>query len=59
MPEVLEGRVNIFPNPNNGSFIIELNADSKVIITNTLENTGIDIEIIKDKVLRIKHKFLS
>lgn len=30
-----------------------------VIITNTLENTGIDIEIIKDKVLRIKHKFLS
>lgn len=29
------------------------------IIINTKENTGIDIEQIKEKVLRIKHKFLN
>ena len=30
-----------------------------VVIMNELEETGIDIEIIRDKILNIKHKFLS
>ena len=29
-----------------------------VVIMNELEETGIDIEIIRDKILNIKHKFL-
>lgn len=33
--------------------------DKLVIIINEQEATGIDIEIIRDKVLNIKHKFLS
>lgn len=33
--------------------------DKLAIILNTIESTGIDIELIRDKVLRIKHKFLS
>ncbi|MDI1354080.1 MAG: 4'-phosphopantetheinyl transferase superfamily protein [bacterium] len=33
--------------------------DKLVIITNTKESTGIDIELIRDKVLKIQHKFLS
>jgi len=30
-----------------------------VVIMNELENTGIDIELIQDKVLKIRHKFLN
>jgi 4'-phosphopantetheinyl transferase len=33
--------------------------DKLAIIINKTEATGIDIELIRDKVLRIKHKFLS
>lgn len=33
--------------------------DKIAIIVNDYEKTGIDIEIIRDKVLKIKHKFLS
>jgi 4'-phosphopantetheinyl transferase len=33
--------------------------DKLAIIINENEATGIDIELIRDKVLRIKHKFLS
>ena len=33
--------------------------DRLVIIINEKEETGIDIELIRDKVLKIKHKFLS
>jgi 4'-phosphopantetheinyl transferase len=30
-----------------------------VVIMNAIENTGIDIELIRDKVVNIQHKFLS
>ncbi len=33
--------------------------DKLAIIINAQEVTGIDIELIRDKILRIKHKFLS
>lgn len=33
--------------------------DKLAIIVNEHESTGIDIELIRDKVLKIKHKFLS
>lgn len=33
--------------------------DKLVVILNTKENTGIDIELIRDKVVNIQHKFLS
>lgn len=33
--------------------------DKLAIIVNEYEPTGIDIELIRDKVLRIKHKFLT
>lgn len=33
--------------------------DKLVIIVNNRSNTGIDIELIRDKVLNIKHKFLN
>lgn len=33
--------------------------DKLVIVLNTETTTGVDIELIRDKVLRIKHKFLS
>ena len=33
--------------------------DKLAIIINTNEVTGIDIELIRDKILRVKHKFLS
>jgi len=33
--------------------------DKLVIILNKLESTGIDIELIRDKVLKIQHKFLN
>ena len=33
--------------------------DKLAIIVNEQESTGIDIELIRDKVLRIKHKFLT
>ena len=33
--------------------------DKIAIIINTIEKTGIDIELIRDKVLKIKHKYLS
>lgn len=33
--------------------------DKLAIIINCNESTGIDIELIRDKVLKIKHKFLS
>jgi phosphopantetheinyl transferase (holo-ACP synthase) len=33
--------------------------DKLAIIINEKESTGIDIELIRDKVLKIKHKFLS
>jgi 4'-phosphopantetheinyl transferase len=33
--------------------------DKLAIIVNEKEATGIDIELIRDKVLKIKHKFLS
>jgi phosphopantetheinyl transferase len=33
--------------------------DRLVIIINEKEETGIDIELLRDKVLKIKHKFLS
>lgn len=33
--------------------------DKLAIILNTLENTGIDIELIRDKVIGIQHKFLN
>ena len=33
--------------------------DKLAIIINKNENTGLDIELIRDKVLKIKHKFLN
>jgi phosphopantetheinyl transferase (holo-ACP synthase) len=33
--------------------------DKLAIIINTLENTGIDIELMRDNVLKIRHKFLN
>jgi len=33
--------------------------DKLAIIINEKENTGIDIELIRDKVLKIRHKFLN
>jgi phosphopantetheinyl transferase len=33
--------------------------DKLVIICNTVESTGIDIELVRDKVLSIRHKFLN
>jgi len=33
--------------------------DKLVIIINEKENTGIDIELIRDKILKIQHKFLN
>lgn len=33
--------------------------DKLAIIVNEKESTGIDIELIRDKVLKIKHKFLT
>ena len=33
--------------------------DRLVIIINEKEETGIDIELLREKVLKIKHKFLS
>lgn len=33
--------------------------DKLVIIINRTESTGIDIELIRDKVLKIRHKFLN
>lgn len=33
--------------------------DKLAIIVNETESTGIDIELIRDKVLKIKHKFLT
>ncbi len=33
--------------------------DKLAIIINEKENTGIDIELLRDKVLKIQHKFLS
>lgn len=33
--------------------------DMLAVIVNDQESTGIDIELIRDKVLRIKHKFLT
>jgi hypothetical protein len=34
-----EININVYPNPSNGIFHIELNTDSKVSITNTLGQT--------------------
>ena len=33
--------------------------DKLAIIINISENTGIDIELVRDKVLKIQHKFLN
>ncbi len=33
--------------------------DKLVIILNSKENTGIDIELIRDKIINIQHKFLN
>lgn len=45
---------------NDARFIsISHSHDRLVIILNEIEETGIDIELIRDKVLRIKHKFLK
>ncbi|MCF8424359.1 MAG: 4'-phosphopantetheinyl transferase superfamily protein [Bacteroidia bacterium] len=46
--------------PNNSKHIsISHSHDKLAIIINENEPTGIDIELIRDKVLKIKHKFLS
>lgn len=45
---------------NHSSHIsISHSHDKLAIIANRQETTGIDIELIRDKVLKIKHKFLS
>ncbi len=45
---------------NNSKHIsISHSHDKLAIIVNEKESTGIDIELIRDKVLKIKHKFLS
>ena len=45
---------------NNSKHIsISHSHDKLAIIVNEQEATGIDIELIRDKVLKIKHKFLS
>lgn len=33
--------------------------DKLAVIINKVENTGIDIELIRDKVLKVRHKFLT
>lgn len=49
------------PHLKNSSkhFSISHSHDRLAIIINTIEATGIDIELIRDKILNIKHKFLS
>ena len=42
-----------------GHISISHSHDKLVIIHNKKENTGIDIELIRDKVNKIQHKFLS
>jgi 4'-phosphopantetheinyl transferase len=44
---------------NSRHLSISHSHDRLVIIINEKEETGIDIELLRDKVLKIKHKFLS
>lgn len=44
---------------DNRHISISHSHDKLAIIVNEHESTGIDIELIRDKVLKIKHKFLS
>ena len=45
---------------NNAKHIsISHSHDKLAVIVNEQESTGIDIELIRDKVLKIKHKFLT
>lgn len=44
---------------NNCNISITHSHDKLAIIVNEIHETGIDIELIRDKVLKIQHKFLS
>lgn len=44
---------------DNRHISISHSHDKLAIIINEQESTGIDVELIRDKVLKIKHKFLS
>ncbi len=44
---------------DNRHISISHSHDKLAIIVNEQESTGIDIELIRDKVIKIKHKFLS
>ncbi len=44
---------------NNSHISISHSHDKLVIIANTKESTGVDVELVRDKVKNIQHKFLS
>lgn len=65
--ELLKKPSKIIYDPNGKPFLkddtmhisITHSHDKLAIILNELEKTGIDIELIRDKVIKIKHKFLA
>ncbi|MES2513008.1 MAG: 4'-phosphopantetheinyl transferase superfamily protein [Bacteroidota bacterium] len=54
-----DGKGKPYLRDNRAYISISHSHNKLAIIINELEPTGIDIELIRDKVLRIKHKFLS
>ncbi len=48
-----------FLNSENCHISLSHSHDMLAVIVNSEEATGVDIELIRDKVLKIKHKFLS
>jgi 4'-phosphopantetheinyl transferase len=44
---------------NNDHLSISHSHDQLAIIINKKENTGIDIELVRDKILRVRHKYLN
>lgn len=66
---------NLFPGravtmsytPNNKPFLVGLSEhisvshshDKLVVLVNTVESTGVDVELIRDKVINIRHKYLN
>ena len=68
LEEMLKTKIfNLEYHPTNKPFLknrtehisISHSHDKLAVIINEKENTGIDIELLRDKVLKIKHKFLS
>jgi 4'-phosphopantetheinyl transferase len=48
-----------FLNDRNEHISISHSHDKLAIIVNQKENTGVDVELVRDKILNIKHKFLN